>query len=50
MALVDIDDDLKERVSAWVKKDTVEYPTMKNFIDKAIKRQLERLDERKQRK
>jgi Arc/MetJ-type ribon-helix-helix transcriptional regulator len=43
MALVDIDDELKKKVQEAVEKDSVEYPSMKNFVDKAIRKQLERL-------
>ena len=44
MALIDIDDDLKKKVEEFVKKDSIEYPSMKNFVDKAIRRQIERLE------
>jgi hypothetical protein len=44
MALVDIDDELKKRLEKVVEKNRVEFPTMKNFCDKAIKAQLEKLD------
>jgi len=44
MALVDIDEELKERVQARVAKDGVEYPSMKNFVDRAIKAQLTKLE------
>jgi len=43
MVLVDIDDELKKKVEELVEKDRIEYPSMKNFVDKAIRRQLERL-------
>ena len=47
MALVDIDDELKKRVEQAIRENPVDYPTIKNFCDKAIQRQLENLDRRK---
>jgi len=43
MALVDIDDELKKKVEEWTKKNPIDFPSMKNFVDKAIRMQLERL-------
>ena len=47
MALVDIDDDLKARVQSYVEQNKVDFPSMKNFMDRAIKKELERIAERK---
>jgi hypothetical protein len=47
MALVDIDNKLKKMVEAQVKKNPVAFPSIKNFCDKAIKLQLERLNKKK---
>jgi hypothetical protein len=41
VALVDIDDGLKKEVERAIVKNNVEYPTIKNFCDKAIKKQLD---------
>jgi predicted transport protein len=43
MALVDIDKKLKKRVEAEVERDRVAYPSIKNFVDKAIQAQLYRI-------
>ena len=37
MTQVNVDDELYEEASKIGKSDLVEYPTTKNFIDKAIK-------------
>ena len=41
--MVDIDNDLYEQVKIYVECDKVEYPTIKNFIDKSIRTKLERI-------
>ncbi len=46
MALVDIDDSLKARMQMYVEKNNIDFPTMKNFCDKAIKKELDRLDQK----
>ena len=48
MALVDIDDNLKKEVMKAVAENPVDYPTIKNFCDKAIQKQLENLRRRKE--
>jgi hypothetical protein len=48
MALVDIDDELKKEVMKAVAENPVDYPTIKNFCDKAVQKQLENLKRRKE--
>jgi len=47
MALVDIDNELKKKVMGYVKNNRISFPTIKNFCDKAIRAQLEKLNKKK---
>lgn len=42
MATIQIDDKLKEKAMDMVKKDGISYPSLKNFVDKAIREKLEK--------
>ncbi len=44
MALVDIDDGLKARLQELVRRDRITYPSMKNFIDRVLKKELDRIE------
>ncbi len=43
MALIDIDDDLKDRLEKYVAKNKIDFPSMKNFADRAIREVLDKL-------
>jgi len=48
MTIINIMDELHERVGKFIKKDKkLKYPSTKNFVDKAIKEKLDREDKKK---
>lgn len=42
MVIVDIDEELYEKVKPIVEGKKIEYPTLKNFINKAVKEKVDR--------
>lgn len=42
MAVVKIDDGLKDEIIRFINLNHIEYPTIKSFVDKAIKEKLKR--------
>ena len=40
MTQVNIDDELYKQVSEFVQKDKIEYPTILNFVEKAVRDKL----------
>lgn len=44
MATVNIDDELIEKVESLVQKDKIEYPSIKNFVNKAVKEKVTKLE------
>lgn len=48
MTIIRIDDGLHKEVSKLIEKgDGIEYPSIKNFIDKAIKEKLKKVGKKK---
>jgi len=49
---VKIDPELKKRIEAFVKKadNRIEFPSVKNFVDKAVLRFLKELEKHKKKK
>jgi hypothetical protein len=45
MATIQIDDGLAEEVRVYIETDGIEYPSMKNFVNKAIRDKLKVLTE-----
>jgi len=43
MTMVDIDNELYQKIGKAIKNNKVEYPSVKNFIDKSIKNNLEKI-------
>ena len=41
MAMVDVDDVLYSKIKKIVEKQRIDYPTLQNFINKAIKEKIE---------
>ena len=44
MVLVDIDDKLKERMEKYVDGHRMDFPTMKFFTERAIRKELDKLE------
>ena len=40
MVLVNLDDTLYANLKLFLKDNTIEYPNLKNFVDRAVKNQL----------
>ena len=36
MSMIRIDDELQKKVTKFVEKDRIEFPSIKNFVDRAI--------------
>ena len=47
MTQVDVDDELYGEAKEIAESQRVEYPTTKNFIDKAVKEKIDRCKEKK---
>ena len=47
MTIINLDDELHKRVGEYVKKHKVDYPSTKNFVDKTIKKELNKLEKKK---
>lgn len=45
MTQVDIDNDVYNSIKDFIENDKIEYPTIKNYIDKTLKKSLEKKDE-----
>ena len=43
MALATIDDDIYKEIQRYVEEHSVEYPTIKFFLDKVTRKELDRL-------
>jgi len=38
--MINLNDDLYKEISKAIKKDSIEYPTIKNFVEKAARKEL----------
>ena len=48
MVLVDMNEDLKKEVEEAIKMHNIDYPTIKNFVEKSVRRELERLKKKQE--
>ncbi|GAG57578.1 unnamed protein product [marine sediment metagenome] len=44
MVMVDVDEELYASVKKVIEKDRVEYPTLQNFVNKAIRDKVKKLE------
>ena len=44
MSLLNIDDEIYDEVRKYVEENSIDYPSIKNFVDKTLREKVEKLN------